>query len=264
MNWLRLYHSVLDDPKVQRLSAADFKFWINALICASQNTPRGVLPDIDHLAFRLHSSREAVEKRLKTSQEVGLIHFENGFYRIHNWDARQFSSDDINQRVTRHRGKKRNVTGNVTRNGSETPSDTDTDTDTEYIQIDAISTSGRGPDRRSISPIPKSPKPPSRISPGSPQTAEEWAERLYARHPKKKNRVLAEQTIVDLWCSAHDPERLFEQIDKAHSQRCGTHDWQKNNGNFAPSLAEWLNDRAYEPATPVASYSSEPEYPRLV
>src|SRR5260370_12837105 len=49
--WLRLYVSVLNCPKVQRLPAPLFKHWIN-LLCVARSQD-GILPGIADIAFAL-------------------------------------------------------------------------------------------------------------------------------------------------------------------------------------------------------------------
>jgi hypothetical protein len=53
MKWFRLYSSVLHDPKVQRLTPALFKHWVNLLCLASEQDDRGMLPSLDDIAFAL-------------------------------------------------------------------------------------------------------------------------------------------------------------------------------------------------------------------
>ena len=133
MDWLRLYHSTLNSKKCQGLPAREFKFWINCLLVASQNDPRGALPPVEELAFLLRLRAPFVLHSLTACERAGLVENKNGHWEMHDWDAHQFESDDINQRVRKFRDKKRNVSGNVTCNAHVTPSDTDTETDTEYF-----------------------------------------------------------------------------------------------------------------------------------
>jgi uncharacterized protein YdaU (DUF1376 family) len=92
-----------------------------------------------------------------------------------------------------------------------------------------------------------------------PHDPEGWMLRLYARHPKKKNKPLVEHMVLKLWESAEDPQGLFEHIDRVHAAKCADHDWQKSDGNFAPKLDEWLADDGYQ----VALRPKELELPRL-
>lgn len=84
MNWLRLYHSTLDDPKVQGLPDPLFKFWINVLICASENHHRGVLPPIETIARKLGAHRPRVRRSIDFLAGVGLLEKRDDKYVVCN------------------------------------------------------------------------------------------------------------------------------------------------------------------------------------
>ena len=72
-----------------------------------------------------------------------------------------------------------------------------------------------------------------------------WAERMYERHPKKRNLPL-----VQLWCKEaferfDQPIERLRDIDRVHELWCQTEDWRKQNGRYAPKLDEWLADRGW-------------------
>lgn len=107
MEWFRFYDSVLDDPKVQRLPAELFKTWVNLLCLANRGAPRGTLPDaLEDIAFALRLSEEAAAKALTELQARGLFDDWPVGAMPHNWNGRQFHSDDSNARVALHRQRK--------------------------------------------------------------------------------------------------------------------------------------------------------------
>jgi hypothetical protein len=108
MKWLRLYHEILDDPKVQRLEPALFKFWINFLCLANRSAVRGVVQmDVGEIAFALRMADDEAAAALVALERAGLIEpLETGL-KPHNWDERQRKSDDVTARVTAHRSAKR-------------------------------------------------------------------------------------------------------------------------------------------------------------
>ena len=104
MKWLRLYSSVLHDPKVQRLSPALFKHWVNLLCLASEQEQRGLLPSVDDIAFTLRIKPSEAANVMKLLRCAGLIDTtEDGRDYPHNWPQRQRESDDVAARVRRHR-----------------------------------------------------------------------------------------------------------------------------------------------------------------
>lgn len=122
--WFRFYDEALNDPKVQMLPADDFKSWVNLLCLASQND--GKIKDIQSVAFALRIGVNDAVTVLERLSIAGLIDKANGgangfHYVPHGWGKRQYKSDTSNDRVKRHREKKRNVT--------ITPPDTETETD---------------------------------------------------------------------------------------------------------------------------------------
>lgn len=65
-------------------------------------------------------------------------------------------------------------------------------------------------------------------------------ERMYARHPKKKDLVLVPDSLEK--AVSVNP---LEEIEAVHSAWCTTPEWKESNGRFVPSLAKWLSDRGY-------------------
>jgi hypothetical protein len=109
VNWFRLYHDLIDDPKVQRLEGRVFKVWINLLCLASRSDPRGVLPDHGDLAFALRIEEEEAEETIRLLLDKGLLEEVDGALMPHNWDGRQFRSDDVASRVKRSRVRQEEV-----------------------------------------------------------------------------------------------------------------------------------------------------------
>ena len=109
MKWLRLYSDVVSDPKVQRLPGDKFKAWINLLCVAAQHD--GILPPLADLAFTLRIAEDKIASLLADLVDKGLIDVtSDDRYTPHNWASRQYKSDVSNDRVQRHRQRKRNVT----------------------------------------------------------------------------------------------------------------------------------------------------------
>lgn len=125
-----MYDGVLDDPKVQNLSADDFKAWVNLLCLASRN--EGFLPSVEDMAFALRRSPNDVislVERLSIALLIDTLRGGPNGSRIapHNWEQRQFKSDTSTDRVKRFRQRSRNVTKPL----HETAPESDTESDTE-------------------------------------------------------------------------------------------------------------------------------------
>lgn len=124
--WFRLYAEVLNDPKVQKLAADDFRSWVNLLCLACEN--EGKIPDVADVSFALRMPEHGVLTLLERLSSGGLIDRMSGgpdgwHYAPHCWAKRQYKSDTSTERVKRFRERSATV--------SVTPPETDTDTDTE-------------------------------------------------------------------------------------------------------------------------------------
>ena len=129
MQWFRFYGQALNDHKVQSLSPELFKSWVNLLCAASMN--EGVLPSVEQLAFELRVSKHEMQTRLDDLILVGLLDIrEDRKIEPHNWQKRQWKSDDSKERVRKHRHAKRHRNGDVTVTVTPPESYSDTDTDT--------------------------------------------------------------------------------------------------------------------------------------
>ena len=136
--WFRVYGSVVDDPKVQRLPCDLFKALVNLWCLASQNG--GVLPSIDDIAFKLRMDSEEAADIITRLAKAGLLDREDEEIRPHNWDKRQFKSDGSTERVKRFRERERNVSVTGGRNVSPAVSETGPEqnrADTEQSRADA-------------------------------------------------------------------------------------------------------------------------------
>lgn len=101
MNWLRLYTTVLDNPKLQRLPGETFKQVVNLWCLASIHN--GTLPPVSDVAFRLRCTETQAAELLEDliSRNV-MDRTEHGIV-PHDWEEHQYASDSSTQRVQKHR-----------------------------------------------------------------------------------------------------------------------------------------------------------------
>lgn len=132
MKWLRLYHDTITDPKWRVIAAesgqplpAVLSVWMSMLINASEADERGTLQGWDDrmAAAAIDLRTDGVRAIREAMQGIVL----DGL-RLTGWDKRQKNSDNVAERVARHRSKAKetppdggstNGTGGY-RNGAET------------------------------------------------------------------------------------------------------------------------------------------------
>lgn len=183
MNWFRFYHDVLDDPKVQRLEPALFKAWVNLLCLASKADDRGHLPSVEDIAFALRIPDADAIDVVERLTERGLIDGDWSELVIHNWAGRQKASDNVTERVRKHRSGPTN---------NETLHETDT------------KRSGNGLEKK-------------RVEKDTEQTREEEKSCAPAREPKPLPANGPAQLLVKTWSerTGIDPPNYGKSVGHA-------------------------------------------------
>lgn len=135
--WFRFYDETLNDPKVQRLTDASFRAWVNLLCVASKNDG-AISGDFAVLAFSLRKPLGKVRELMQVLLSAGLMDRTETGFTPHGWKTRQYDSDSAAERMRRHRASKKDnalQNGDVTRDVTEReplrPSDA---VDTEQIE----------------------------------------------------------------------------------------------------------------------------------
>lgn len=137
MKWFRMYACALNDPKVQRLAAPEFKGWVNLLCLAAEND--GTLPCPVDIAFALRITDAEAEHLTATLLTSRLLEPAGCGFRPHNWDGRQFQSDTSTERVRRYRAKQAETSCDASetlqkRYSNALDSESDSESDSEEIQ----------------------------------------------------------------------------------------------------------------------------------
>lgn len=70
---------------------------------------------------------------------------------------------------------------------------------------------------------------------------DEIFEDMYATHPKKGDRGIAERYLAESVSAGAD----LNEIVRVHGQYCQS-EWAGNDGKFAPKLAQWLLDKGWK------------------
>jgi predicted transcriptional regulator len=128
-----MYDELLDDPKVQRLPAEDFRGWVNLLCLASRND--GKLPSLTDISFALRETLDTVSTLVERLRSAGLIERRSGgadgaYDAPYRWKERQYKSDTSTGRVKRFRERSKTV--------AETPPETETEADISEAKASSV------------------------------------------------------------------------------------------------------------------------------
>lgn len=130
MPWLKLYTEIRTDPKMQALSDAEFRVWINLLCLAAESKVRGVIcidqgvpyPD-EALARAMYTDPDTLKGALAKFIKLRMVEIDDdGIIYLINFDARQYDKpsdrpEAVRDRVRKHREKKKTADPVVQRDG---------------------------------------------------------------------------------------------------------------------------------------------------
>jgi hypothetical protein len=170
--WFRLYSEVLSDRKIQRIchttqqpKALVIGVWTVILSLASESPERGKLiiseglpVTFDEVAFEAGLDCDTCQAIINAFISTNMLQVVDNIYEVSQWNARQFASDNVSERVARHRERKKqagNDTGkkgkviideytqrsrNVTSNNTVTPPESESESDKDKESLSATPT----------------------------------------------------------------------------------------------------------------------------
>lgn len=124
--WIKLYHEIVDDPKMGQLPDHLWRRCIELFLIAGEHNQSGKLPDLSDTAWRLRTNGEMLEAELNDLARFGITNLVNGHWRVTNFTDRQgkpysMHPDAVRQREYRAKKKAESVK----------KEDTDKETDTD-------------------------------------------------------------------------------------------------------------------------------------
>lgn len=104
--WIKLYHEILDDPKMGRLRDNLWRRVIECFLIAGEMQGNGELPPLEDMAWRLRVNEEILESELGELAGVGILERRNGGWFVTNFADRQ-SAMSSSERGKRWREQQR-------------------------------------------------------------------------------------------------------------------------------------------------------------
>jgi len=99
--WIKLYHEVLDDPKMGRLPDRLWRRVIELFLIAGEEHRNGWLPSVSEIADKLGILTEEVFDNLATLKKVGIIYMDDdGDHKVVDFARTQSKSILTSKKVT--------------------------------------------------------------------------------------------------------------------------------------------------------------------
>ena len=104
--WIKLYHEVLYDPKMAKLKSHLWRRVIECFLFAGEEDNAGYLPEIEDMAWTLHTSPEILEAELNDIATLGIVDRIDGGWFVVKFAERQAPSPAA-KRMAEYRKRKR-------------------------------------------------------------------------------------------------------------------------------------------------------------
>lgn len=111
--WIKLYHEILDDPKMGKLPDWLWRRCVELFLIAGQYDRDGMLPPVEEMLWILHLNDEMkLSQALQMLAEVGVTFCDDqGCWWVKNFSKRQ-SANDSSERGRKYRERQRHIQPN--------------------------------------------------------------------------------------------------------------------------------------------------------
>ena len=229
--WIRLYTQLTESAKIQRLPDHLFRFLVNCwCLCGASDAE--VLPSVQTIAWRLRVDEKLCEVYVEKLIEIGMLdRSDEGILTPHDWDEHQFMSDNSTERTRKCRENKMKRSGNVAKSSHVAAGSRHTERPPSVsVSVSEYVSESSFKEKKNVD-----------------FDFSDWFEAVYARHPKKRHKVLASQALSGLHASGNLDRPAFDAV---HVAWCSAEAWLDKNGQYAPNLAEWVMDEGYKHMPP--------------
>lgn len=129
--WIKLYHEIIDDPKMGRLPDRTWRRTIEFFLLAGDRDDGGTLPAPTDIAWRLRIPEAELMEDLRALEAIGIMHQEDGIWIVTKFADRQ-APVPASERGSRYRERQRkqeyyDEQTDDERDANESFADTDTD-----------------------------------------------------------------------------------------------------------------------------------------
>jgi hypothetical protein len=100
--WIKLYHEILDDPKMGRMPDRLWRRTIELFLLAGELDEEGLLPEVRDMAWRLRLDDDSLSDDLSLLETYKIVHRENNRYVVTKFADRQSAMSSA-ERTRRYR-----------------------------------------------------------------------------------------------------------------------------------------------------------------
>ena len=105
--WIKLYHEILDDPKMGRMPDRLWRRTIELFLLAGELDEDGLLPSVHDMSWRLRVNDDALQDDLSLLISYGIVTAEGDAFTVTKFAERQ-NAMSPSERAARYRETKKN------------------------------------------------------------------------------------------------------------------------------------------------------------
>ncbi len=141
MKWLRLYHEARNDAKLEHLSDDEFRVWFRLICFAGEQNNRGSIESLHKELLAVEVAKgdlDLLTRTIEKLKKLRIVENSNNSIDFINWDKRQFVSDNVTERVQKHREtlQKRYSNDDVTPPDTEAEAEADPEAETKEAEAE--------------------------------------------------------------------------------------------------------------------------------
>ena len=102
--WIKIYHEILDDPKMGRMPDHLWRRTLELFLIAGEQDEAGMLPKLGDMAYRLRVNDNELQNDLDELQELNIVHNSDGIWIVTKFAERQAPVSDA-ERMRRYRDR---------------------------------------------------------------------------------------------------------------------------------------------------------------
>ena len=224
MAWVRIDTDFFTNDEVCNLTLVT-RYAVISVMCYIK--AHGSKGRVKSTPTQISRSVDIPAKNIKEALATSFFQVEDKEIQVLNWH--KFQQDPTNaERQSRHRNRVTEVT-EITQDPLRNGSNADTDTDTDNINTPYSPPQGDESKGASV----------------KDQLAERF-DRFWQTYPRKIGKGAARRT----WAKIKPPEELTSRIIAAVQEQKQSPDWIKDNGQYIPHPATWLNQERWDDEVP--------------
>lgn len=87
--WIKLYIEILDDPKMGRLTAEQWRRTVELFLLAGEQSENGILPSLADIAWRLRVDENELLQTMSELEQIGILNRDGDTWMVTNFARRQ-------------------------------------------------------------------------------------------------------------------------------------------------------------------------------